>query len=58
MMWVCVGAFGGAGVFRFANGNALDGEFKDDKANGRGGGAGVVEGLGAVTRAETGLVGP
>ena len=34
---VCVG---GAGVFKDANGNVYDGEWKDDKKNGRGEGEG------------------
>ena len=32
-VWVLVGA----GVKRYANGNVYDGEWKDDKRNGRGG---------------------
>ena len=33
---------GGAGVFKYANGNVYDGLWKDDKKNGRGEGAGCL----------------
>ena len=32
---------GGAGVYKYANGNIYDGEYKDNKKNGRGEGGGV-----------------